>query len=96
MEVKGVQDVCDADTENTQCRICWGNENDETNPLIVACKCKGTVGLIHFNCLKQWILSKKKRNTSSLEREIYLMEKIRVRNLQAKVSLHIQDWANHL
>ena len=48
MEVRGVDDIEDGLVENTQCRICWGNENDESNPLILACKCKGSVGLIHF------------------------------------------------
>ena len=50
MEVKGVKDVCceTGEQDNIQCRICWGNEEDENNPLIVACKCKGSVGLIHF------------------------------------------------
>lgn len=47
MPVKGVKDFTDPE-ENIQCRICWGNEDDKSNPLIVACKCKGSVGLIHF------------------------------------------------
>lgn len=48
-EVKGVKDLDFEGTEDQiQCRICWSSEEDSTNPLIVACKCKGTVGLIHF------------------------------------------------
>ena len=43
-----------------RCRICWGfEENKELDPLILACKCKGSVGFIHFQCLKQWINSQK-------------------------------------
>ena len=38
-----------------QCRFCWCSEEDEGNPLILACKCRGSVGLIHFQCLKNWI-----------------------------------------
>lgn len=57
MEVKGQKDV--DPNEEIKCRICWGDNDDETNPLIVACKCKGSVGLIHFQCLKAWILTQK-------------------------------------
>ena len=36
-----------------RCRICWGfEENKILDPLILACKCKGSVGFIHFLCLK--------------------------------------------
>ena len=31
----------------------------EDNPLIVACQCKGSVGLIHFQCLKNWLQTQK-------------------------------------
>jgi len=48
MEVQGINDIDEA-KDHIQCRICWGNEEDSvTNPLILACKCKGSVGLIHF------------------------------------------------
>lgn len=60
MEVRGTKDVInDGEMDQVQCRICWGNEDDPSNPLIVACKCKGTVGLIHFQCLKSWVLTQK-------------------------------------
>ena len=59
-EVKCCKDVVEAGSEDQiQCRICWSSEEDSTNPLIVACKCKGTVGLIHFQCLKNWVLTQK-------------------------------------
>lgn len=58
-EVTGVKDLEECTEDNIQCRICWSSEEDETNPLIVACKCKGTVGLIHFQCLKNWVLTQK-------------------------------------
>ena len=49
MEVKGPKDIVGEPADHLQCRICWGNEeDDELNPLIIACKCKGSVGLIHF------------------------------------------------
>jgi E3 ubiquitin-protein ligase DOA10 len=44
-------------TEEVKCRICWDNNDEVENPLINACTCKGSVGLIHFRCLRKWILS---------------------------------------
>lgn len=41
--------------EQLQCRFCWCADETEDNPLILACKCRGSVGLIHFMCLKNWI-----------------------------------------
>jgi len=59
IEVKGTKDLNES-PENIQCRICWSNEEcEETNPLIIACRCKGSVGLIHFQCLKSWVLTQK-------------------------------------
>lgn len=45
--------------EERNCRFCWCNEETVENPLILACKCKGSVGLIHFFCLKNWIQTQK-------------------------------------
>lgn len=39
------------------CRICLETQTTE-NPLIVPCKCAGTVGYIHESCLKVWLISK--------------------------------------
>ena len=47
MEVKGPNDI-EEGQDAVQCRICWGGEEEASNPLILACKCKGSVGLIHF------------------------------------------------
>mmetsp|Transcript_84162 Transcript_84162/g.116284 ORF Transcript_84162/g.116284 Transcript_84162/m.116284 type:complete len:107 (-) Transcript_84162:1223-1543(-) len=41
--------------EQKQCRFCWCAEETAENPLILACKCRGSVGLIHFLCLKNWL-----------------------------------------
>ena len=41
------------------CRICLGNDiKDLSNPIISPCKCKGSMGNIHLNCLKDWIKQK--------------------------------------
>ena len=42
------------------CRICLGEEDEPlTNPLFSPCKCAGSMGLIHLDCLKEWLKSKK-------------------------------------
>ena len=33
------------------------DDNDETNPLLHPCVCKGHSANIHFKCLKQWLES---------------------------------------
>ena len=47
------------DEENV-CRICLGEEEDvQTNPLFSPCACAGSMGLIHLDCLKEWLRGKK-------------------------------------
>jgi hypothetical protein len=41
------------------CKFCWMPATEKENPLISACKCSGSVGYIHYNCLKQWLDAKK-------------------------------------
>lgn len=51
--------INDADLEGV-CRICLGEEDDAlNNPLFSPCKCAGSMGLIHLECLKEWLKSKK-------------------------------------
>ena len=38
-----------------QCKVCWGTEQSDTNPLLNSCKCDGSVRYIHYQCLKQWL-----------------------------------------
>jgi len=42
-------------TESNICRICLQSAADESDPMISICKCKGSMNLIHLNCLKSWI-----------------------------------------
>jgi hypothetical protein len=61
-EAKAVQTPADLDDEarsQMQCRICWSGDEEEGNPLIVACQCAGSIGLIHFKCLKNWLQTQK-------------------------------------
>ncbi|CAI2384955.1 unnamed protein product [Moneuplotes crassus] len=40
------------------CRICLSCEEDPDDPLVTICKCSGTMGLIHLECIKGWLDSK--------------------------------------
>ena len=50
--------------EATVCRICLGEEDDGTNPLISPCKCAGTMSHIHLACLREWLNSKRTKKES--------------------------------
>jgi E3 ubiquitin-protein ligase DOA10 len=42
------------------CRICLGEEEDPShNPLFSPCKCAGSMGLIHLECIREWLKNKK-------------------------------------
>ena len=45
---------CD-EKQTAQCRFCWGTESSADNPCIVPCNCTGTVGFIHYACLRNWL-----------------------------------------
>mmetsp|Transcript_12107 Transcript_12107/g.8447 ORF Transcript_12107/g.8447 Transcript_12107/m.8447 type:complete len:108 (+) Transcript_12107:1383-1706(+) len=47
------------DRDNPFCRLCWVNEQEEDNPLLSACKCRGGVQYIHYKCLKHWLSTKR-------------------------------------
>ena len=40
------------------CRICYGDDTTNENPLICPCVCKGSMKYIHYECLKNWLNSK--------------------------------------
>ena len=40
------------------CRICYGENSNDENPLICPCICKGSMKYIHYECLKNWLNSK--------------------------------------
>ena len=40
------------------CRICYGEDTNDENPLICPCICKGSMKYIHYECLKNWLNSK--------------------------------------
>lgn len=51
--------IAEVSTEkDATCRICLSESLHENNPLISVCKCAGTMGFIHIECLQQWISSR--------------------------------------
>jgi len=38
--------------DEKRCRFCYSDEADVADPLLVSCKCSGSVGYLHLNCLK--------------------------------------------
>lgn len=51
-------------SETMLCRICLGEENDAADPLINPCKCAGSMGHIHLECLREWLNSKRSKKES--------------------------------
>ena len=55
--------------EGEICRFCYSAENTKENPLLSICKCTGSLGFVHFICLKGWLnfklLVKKQANLAS-------------------------------
>lgn len=53
---------------NTQgqspCRICLSDQQTKQDPLLSPCLCSGTMGVIHLNCLKEWLRSKVSSSSS--------------------------------
>ena len=41
--------------ETGSCRICWGSESEDENPLLKPCSCKAADLFFHLDCLKDWI-----------------------------------------
>ena len=54
------QKIKNLNPDEQLCRICLGEEDDSMlNPLLSPCKCTGSMGLIHVECLKEWLKGKK-------------------------------------
>lgn len=51
--------------ELKRCRFCWQTNADDANPLFSSCKCSGSVGFIHFDCLRNWLDIKKQMKQST-------------------------------
>ena len=51
-------------SDNT-CRICFRTHSNPFDPLLSLCKCSGTMGLTHLNCLQKWVFSKSLKKINS-------------------------------
>ena len=51
------RDMSAEDPEH-KCRFCWATEATDDNPLLGTCKCAGSMGQIHYNCLSAWLQSR--------------------------------------
>jgi len=57
--VKKVKKDINRNTKNkSMCRVFYGDDSTDKNPLISPCKCKGSMKYIHYKCLKNWLNSK--------------------------------------
>lgn len=64
------------------CKICFRADSDFSDPLMTPCKCSGSMGLIHYSCLKRCIEMK----INKKENENY---KIFVwKNFECEICLH--------
>jgi E3 ubiquitin-protein ligase DOA10 len=61
-EEEGEDEDIDAMSMNKElpfCRFCWVNDTSEENPLLSTCKCRGGVQYVHYQCLKEWVKTKR-------------------------------------
>ena len=47
--------------EKNVCKICLEDVDDETDFMFNPCRCAGSCGTVHLNCLLQWISIKVKK-----------------------------------
>lgn len=47
------------------CRICLCEEDDPTDPIVMPCKCLGTMKEVHVKCFKKWLTKHAVRKESS-------------------------------
>lgn len=57
--------------EVPRCRFCWDTVAHPENPLFSTCKCSGSVGYIHFECLRGWLDVKKQVKNSNCFQSYY-------------------------
>ncbi|XP_015607157.1 E3 ubiquitin-protein ligase MARCH3-like [Cephus cinctus] len=62
-EKKHQEIIVYSDIEEVYCRICY--DTDARVQIIYPCKCKGTMGAIHLECLERW-LEESNRNSCEL------------------------------
>jgi len=54
VRVEDVTENSDEEEEEDECRVCRGPA-EEGRPLFAPCKCSGSIGLVHQDCLVSWL-----------------------------------------
>ena len=80
------------------CRICLGEDDEpQANPLFSPCKCAGSMGVIHLECLREWLKGKKIQRTGETVSTFFW------KNLECElckerfpVEIELPDGRNHL
>lgn len=57
-DVESLQELTPEELKEAQCKFCWDSAETDENPKLKPCQCKGSVGIIHYHCLKAWIAQK--------------------------------------
>ena len=74
------------------CRICYGEENEEDNPLVQPCNCHGSMKYVHLKCLKQWL----KINTCVLQENDELLKIFKVKKAECELcKTELPDFIRH-
>ena len=56
------------------CRICLCESYSSDDPLVVPCKCSGTVSRVHIKCLQKWLKSRIQSHITSKTISVYLKD----------------------
>lgn len=55
--------VVGPESQPGECKYCMQEEGEEVGEFLCSpCKCSGSCGLVHFNCLERWNQSKVKKS----------------------------------
>ena len=74
------------------CRICYGDENEDENPLVQPCNCHGSMKYIHLNCLKKWL----KINTYILQENNEFLKTFKVKKAECELcKTELPDFVRH-
>ena len=80
-----------SDINQKCCRICYLDEETDSNPLIQPCQCSGSLKYIHLECLRHWIGT---RNWTRVENNdhccIYLIKEIDCELCKSKLPDYIR------
>ena len=44
--------------DDNMCKICYGDSNENDNPLVHLCSCGGGIRFAHYFCIKKWMETK--------------------------------------